>query len=165
MPDRAFVRTMLGPRSRVLTPDGDEHRFTEACFALSSGTRLQVLTVLLTAAEPMHIREIARRVGADPSPVRGHLDFLVKTGFARELPEPGRERRFVADVSAIRLILAPPERPPDAAAKEPSKHIRKLSEKIKEIESKIHKLELEAAKLAQERAEWWREPVEEKEKK
>lgn len=145
----------------MLTPDGDAHRFTEACFALSSGTRVEVLNVLLRAQEPLHIREVARRVQLDPSPVRGHLDVLVKTGFARELPEPGRERRFVADVSDLRLVLSPPARPADAdPKKEPSKPIRKISERIEEIQAKMHKLELELAKLGEERAKLWRESEE-----
>lgn len=149
---------MIASANRVLTPDGDEHRFTEACFALSSGTRMQVLNVLLMAKEPLHIREIARRVGADPSPVRTHLDLLVKTGFARELPEHGRERRFVAEVSSIRLLLAPTERPADVPhTKEASRTIRRITEKIKEIESKMHKLDRELAELAEKRAALWRE--------
>lgn len=153
---------MLAPYSRVLTPAGDAHRFTEACFALSSGTRLEVLNVLLTAQEPLHIREVARRVSMDPSPVRGHLDVLVKTGFARELPEPGRERRFVADISEVRVVMTPPSRPIEVDPKKPpSRHIRKIGERMKEIEGKMHKLEMELAKLADERATMWRESDEE----
>ncbi|MFA5862136.1 MAG: helix-turn-helix domain-containing protein [Candidatus Thermoplasmatota archaeon] len=149
---------MLAPYSRILTPAGDAHRFTEVCFALSSGTRLEVLSVLLSAQEPLHIREVARRVTMDPSPVRGHLDVLVKTGFARELPERGRERRFVADVSDVRVVLAPPTRPLGVDQnRAPSKRIRRLTDHMKDVERKMHKLELELAKLADERATLWRE--------
>lgn len=149
---------MLGLWERVLTPEGDTHRFTESCFALSSGTRVGVLMTLLSAREPMHIREVARRVGLDPSPVRTHLELLVKSGMAREVPEPGRERRFVADVSAVRLVLIPPERPVDVPADvAPSKQIHKLSDKILAIEEKIHRLQREMAALADERADVWRE--------
>ncbi|HWH08482.1 MAG TPA: winged helix-turn-helix domain-containing protein, partial [Candidatus Thermoplasmatota archaeon] len=112
---------MLGPASRVLTPDGDEHRFTEACFALSTATRVAIVGTLILAEEPLHIREVARRVGMDPSPVRAHLELLVKTGFARELHEQGRERRFVADVGSIRLVLTPPDRPAGVPAGDPPK--------------------------------------------
>lgn len=153
---------MAGAYHRVLTPDADAHRFTEACFALSSGTRIEVLKVLLHATEPLHIREVARRLQLDPSPVRGHLDLLVKTGFAREIPEPGRERRFVAEVSDMRLVLVPPVRPADAvAANADSRPIRKITEKMKDVESKMHKLELELAKLGEERAALWLEPADE----
>lgn len=149
---------MLGHRERILTPDGDPHRFTEACFALSAGTRLAVLQVLLNADGPLHIREIARRVGSDPSPVRTHLELLVKTGLAREIPEAARERRFVADVSGIRLVLTPPERPADApAGAEATKAIRKITDKIRGLEEKVHRLEREMADLADERAALWKE--------
>jgi DNA-binding transcriptional ArsR family regulator len=148
---------MLGRRERIVTPEGEGHRFAELCFALSSGTRLDVLQVLVGGAGPMHIREIARRVHADPSPVRTHLDLLVKVGLARELPEPGRERRFVTDVSGLRLVLTPPDRPSDVdPRKEPSRAIRRKTDRIKELEAKVHKLEREIAELADERAEMWR---------
>lgn len=148
---------MLGHRERIFTPEGDAHRFAEACFALSSGTRLAVLQVLLQAQEPLHIREVARRVGIDPSPVRTHLDVLVKTGYAREIPDPSRERRFVADVSGVRLILTPPERPIDApAGKAPTKGIQRINEKMRHLEEKIHRYERELAQLADERAELWK---------
>lgn len=147
---------MLGHRERILTPEGDAHRFSEACFALSSGTRMAVLQVLLNAQEPLHIREVARRVKADPSPVRTHLDLLVKTGFAREIPDPSRERRFVADVSGVRLILTPPVRPVDAPAdKAPTKAIQRINEKMRHLEEKVHKYERELAALADERASLW----------
>lgn len=146
---------MLGPRPRVLTPHGDEHRFTEACFALSTATRVAIVATLVNAGEPLHIREIARRVDMDPSPVRAHLELLVKTGFARELHEPGRERRFVAEVSGVRLVLSPPDRPADAPPGDPPKAVRKLTEKMADLEAKIHKLELELARLGDERADAW----------
>lgn len=146
---------MLGPLPRVLTPHGDEHRFTEACFALSTATRVAILSSLIHAGEPLHIRELARRVEADPSPVRAHLELLVKTGYVREIHDSGRERRFVADVSGVRLVLTPPERPADAPVTEAPKAVRKLTEKIQDVESKIHKLELELARLGQARADAW----------
>lgn len=147
---------MLGHRERILTPEGDAHRFSEACFALSSGTRLAVLQTLLQAQAPLHIREVARRVGSDPSPVRTHLDLLVKTGLAREIPDASRERRFVADVSGVRLILTPPERPVDTpAGKTPTKAITRISEKMRNLEEKVHRYERELAALADERAALW----------
>lgn len=147
---------MRGTRERILTPEGDAHRFTEACFALSSGTRMAVLRTLMLAEEALHIREIARRVQADPSPVRTHLDLLVKTGLAREMPDPSRERRFVADVSGVRLILTPPERPADVPReREPTKAIHKLTDKMRALEDKIFRLERELADLADERAALW----------
>lgn len=149
---------MLGDRERVLTPEGEAHRFTEACFALSSGTRMQVLQVLLVAEGALHIREIARRVGSDASPVRAHLEVLVKTGLAREIEDPSRERRFVSNVSGVRLILTPPERPAEARRDaEPTKAIVKVTEKMRGIEEKIHRLERDLVRLAEERAEMWRE--------
>ena len=147
---------MLAPVHRVLTPHGDEHRFTEACFALSTATRVAIMGVLVNAEAPLHIREVARRVELDPSPVRAHLELLVKTGFARELRDPGRERFFVADVSGVRLVLSPPERPVEAPAGELPKAVRKLTEKMQDVEAKIHKLELELARLGEARAEAWR---------
>lgn len=151
---------MLGPALRVLTPDGDEHRFTEACFALSTATRVAIVGTLVLAEEPLHIREVARRVGMDPSPVRAHLELLVKTGFARELHEPGRERRFVADVGGVRLVLTPPDRPVGAPPGDPPKAVRKLTEKMRDVEAKMHKLELELARLGDARAEAWRAAAE-----
>lgn len=149
---------MLGLWERVLTPEGDAHRFTELCFALSSGTRLGVLVTLLHAREPMHIREIARRVGLDPSPVRTHLEMLAKTGLAREVPEPGRERRFVADASAIRLFILPPDKPTDVPDDiGPTKQILKATDKIHAIEEKIHRLQREMTALADERNALWRD--------
>ena len=149
---------MLGHRERILTPEGDAHRFAEACFALSSGSRLAVLRTLLTAPEPLHIREVARRVGLDPSPVRTHLDLLVKMGLAREIPDPSRERRFVADVSGVRLILTPPERPLDApAGKQPTKAIQRINEKMRHVEEKLHRYERELAELADQRAALWKQ--------
>lgn len=149
---------MRGHRERILTPEGDAHKFTEACFALSGGTRVEVLRVLLLSREPLHIREIARRVKLDASPVRTHLEVLMKTGLVRELPEPGRERRFVADVSGVRLILTPPERPVDAPAdKPPSRAILRIGEKMRHIEERVHKMERELAELSDERARLWRE--------
>lgn len=155
---RNFAHLMLGMRERILTPEADAHRFTEGCFALSSGTRLAVLMTLLQAEEPLHIREVARRVGIDPSPVRTHLDLLVKTGMAREIPDPSRERRFVADVSGVRLVLTPPVRPADVPATvQPSKAIHKLTEKMRALEEKLHRVERELAELHDERAAVWGE--------
>lgn len=149
---------MLGHRERILTPEGDTHVFVDACFALSSGTRLAVLQALLLADGPLHIREVARRVGLDPSPVRTHLDLLVKTGLARELPDASRERRFVANVSGVRLILTPPERPADVPREaEPTKAIRKVTEKMRALEEKQHRIERDLAELADERAALWTE--------
>lgn len=152
---------MLGTWERIFTPEGDAHRFTEACFALSSGTRLQVLQTLLLADEPLHIREIARRIHTDPSPVRTHLELLVKSGLAREVPDPSRERRFVPDVSRVRLVLTPPDRPREVpASMEASKHIRKVTDKMLALEEKMHRIERELADLADERAALWRELAE-----
>lgn len=149
---------MLGPRERVLTPESDEHRFTDACFALSNGTRLAVLQTLLLTPEPLHIREIARRVGLDASPVRTHLEILVKTGFARELADPGRERRFVAAVSGVRLVQTPSERPADVPRDlEAPKAVRKITDRMRALEDKLFRLERELADLADERAAAWRE--------
>ena len=149
---------MLGTRERILTPEGDAHRFTEACFALSAGTRLAVLMTLLHAEEPLHSREVARRVGTDASPVRTHLDLLVKTGLARELPDPSRERRFVADVAGVRLMLTPPVRPADVpASRQPTKAVHKITEKIRSLEEKLHRIEREIADLQDERVALWKE--------
>lgn len=154
----AIAPSMLGSRERILTPEADTHVFADACFALSSGTRLAVLQALLLADGPLHIREVARRVGLDPSPVRTHLDLLVKTGLAQEIPDATRERRFIADVSGVRLILTPPERPADVPRElEASKAIRKTTEKIRALEDKAHRIEREIAALAEERAFLWKE--------
>ena len=152
---------MLGTRERILTPEADAHVFADTCFALSSGTRLAVLNTLLLAEGPLHIREIARRVGLDPSPVRTHLDLLVKNGLADELPDASRERRFIANVSGVRLALTPPERPASVPrALEPTKAIRKATDKIRSLEEKLHRIEREIAALAEERALLWREAAE-----
>lgn len=144
-------------RDRVLTPEGNGHRFVDACFAMSSGTRLAVLQTLMASGVPLHIRELARRIGLDPSPVRSHLEVLVKTGYARELDEVGRERRFIADVSAIRLVLAPPERPLDIPQDiEPTRPIEKMTARMEALQAKITRMEREIADLAEARADMWR---------
>lgn len=142
---------------RVLAWPHDEGRFTDAAFALSSGTRLAVLDALVHAGDAgLHIHEAARRVGVDASPARQHLELLAKTGLATEGPRGvGRERRFATRITGIKLILEgvdrprPPKPPTDARSQ---KALRKIDAKIEDVKKEMMKLRSELAKLEKERA-------------
>ena len=122
--------------------------------ALGNKTRLAVLGVLVRASEPLNINEVARRVGVDASPVRSHLELLVKEGVAREVDAPtGRERRFETSLVNVRLTLEGVNRPPapkDAPLPKPALRIQKrllaLQRDLARLEEKGRKLQEELRK-------------------
>ena len=63
---------------------------------LASTSRMAVLELLRSRAQPLGVGEVAQRVGLHQNTVRSHLDLLVDSGFAirrTELPRgPGRPR-------------------------------------------------------------------------
>ncbi len=90
---------------RTVTLDGPD-QLARIATSLASRTRLAVLDALVRSATPLHINEVARRVGVDASPVRGHLEALVREGLAVEVTTGvGRERRFETRLRNVRLVL------------------------------------------------------------
>ncbi|HWG90777.1 MAG TPA: winged helix-turn-helix domain-containing protein, partial [Candidatus Thermoplasmatota archaeon] len=65
---------------RTITLVGAPDQLADMGALLGARTRLAVLITLVHANGPLHINEIARRVGVDASPVRTHLELLAKEG-------------------------------------------------------------------------------------
>lgn len=143
---------------RVLSMDGPEQLATVAA-VLGSRTRLAVLRALVASAEPLHINELARRVGVDASPVRTHLELLVKAGLAREVGAPvGRERRFHTTLTNVRLVLEGADRPsaPERRVGPPPKEVQRLEKKRAALDKDLAKLAAKARKLDEEIQAAWR---------
>jgi predicted ArsR family transcriptional regulator len=100
---------------------------------LASSSRIAVLELLRSWAQPLGVVEVAQRVGLHQNTVRSHLDLLVDSGYATRRTEaprgPGRPRmvyeataapegernyRLLAEVLAQHL-LATTKRPGEAA--------------------------------------------------
>jgi predicted ArsR family transcriptional regulator len=100
---------------------------------LASISRMAVLDLLRTSAQPLGVGEVAQHVGLHQNTVRSHLDLLVESGFALRRSEaprgPGRPRvvyeatsapdgernyRLLAEVLAQHLV-ATSERPGEVA--------------------------------------------------
>lgn len=110
--------------------------------ALGNRTRLAVLGVLVRASEPMHINEVARRVGVDASPVRSHLELLVKEGLAREVDSPtGRERKFETSLTTVRVVLEGVHKPKVAKPAELPKPALRIQKKMEALAKDLGKLE------------------------
>ena len=64
--------------------------------ALASASRMAVLELLRSRAQPLGVGEIAQYVGLHQNTVRSHLDLLVDSGYAMRRSEapsgPGRPR-------------------------------------------------------------------------
>jgi DNA-binding transcriptional ArsR family regulator len=126
---------------------------------LGSRTRLQVLRTLVSAGQPLHINEIARRVGVDASPVRTHLELLVKAGLAREVGlDVGRERRFETVLQGVKVTLEGAERAaaPEKGREKP-KDVAKLEKKLAELAKDESKLAEKARRIRDEIREAWAE--------
>lgn len=109
-------------------PDLSHHK------VLSSISRMAVLELLRSRAEPLGVVEVAGHVGLHQNTVRSHLDLLVESGYVVRRSEPpngpGRPRvvyeataapegdnyRLLAEVLA-QHIVATSERPGEAAVK------------------------------------------------
>lgn len=113
---------------------------------LASRTRLAVLGVLVRASEPLNINELARRVGVDASPVRTHLELLLKEGLIREVASTtGRERKFETSLTGIRLTLENVDRPPlPPGLKTPPKDVQRIEKKIAALAKDIARIEEKA---------------------
>lgn len=142
---------------RTITLEGAPDQLALLGAVLSSRTRIAVLSALVRSPQPLHINEIARRVGVDASPVRTHLELLVKAGLASEVsPDVGRERRFRTTLHDIELRLAGVNRvAAPEKGREPTKQVQKLLKKLAALEADREKLEAHASKLRAELAAAW----------
>lgn len=123
-------------------------------------TRLAVLHTLVRAEAPMNINEVARRIGLDASPVRGHLQALVAEGLAREVEAPtARERLFETSLTNVVLTLEgarrtrrPPKGPLPKAA-------QRLQRKLDDLQKDMAKLEAKARAVRDEMEKVLAEPA------
>jgi predicted ArsR family transcriptional regulator len=118
------------PASR---PSAPGHAGVSHHQVLASTSRMAVLELLRSRAQPLGVEEVAQQVGLHQNTVRSHLDLLVKSGYAirrSEAPRrPGRPRvvyeataapegehnyRLLAEVLAQHLLTTS-ERPGEAA--------------------------------------------------
>jgi predicted transcriptional regulator len=125
-----------------------------------------VLSELIQSPQPLHINELARRVGVEASPVRMHLELLVKAGLAVEVESLGRERKFATSLRNVRLILIGAQRmrragwvagsgpAADGEAERP-KEVRKLEKKIASLEEDRGKIEARIRESFRELEEVW----------
>ena len=149
---------------RTITMDAPEQLALLGA-VLGSRTRVAVLRTLVGAGAPLHINEIARRVGVDASPVRTHLELLVKAGLAREVGlDVGRERRFETVLQGIRVTLEGAERAvaPEKGREKP-KDVVKLEKRLAELAKDEAKLAEKARRVREEMREAWAEEVTKKE--
>lgn len=160
-----MMRARMPPRAfddRDVTLLGQPEQLATLGSVLSSRTRLAVLNALMASGEPLHINEIARRVGVDASPVRTHLELLAKAGIATEVSlELGRERRFETRLSDVRLTLEGVNRsaaPEKQAA--PTKQVQKLSKRLGALENEMARLREEARRVKADLAKAWAEALE-----
>ncbi|MHB8585655.1 MAG: helix-turn-helix domain-containing protein [Thermoplasmatota archaeon] len=132
--------------------DSMPEQVSQLAEVLSSRTRLQVLRELTHSREPLHINELARRVGVEASPVRVHLELLVKAGLAREVDTIGRERKFETDVQNVRITVHGGRRARRGQTHggEAPKEVRKLEKKLADVEHDMHDLESRARILYRE---------------
>lgn len=141
---------------RTVTLDAPEQLATLGAL-LGSRTRLAVLRTLIAAGGPLHINEIARRVHVDASPVRTHLELLVKAGLAREVGlDVGRERKFETVLEGVRVTLEGAQRATaPEKGRERSRAVLKIEKKLAELSKDEAKLAEKARKLREElRAAW-----------
>src|SRR5438067_9339231 len=121
---------------RTVTLDAPE-QLAALSAVLGSRTRLAVLRALVSSDKPLHINEVARRVGVDASPVRTHLELLVKAGLAREVGlDVGRERRFETVLQGVRVTLEGAQRataPEKGQAAQKPKDVSKIEKRLAEL--------------------------------
>lgn len=141
---------------RIVTLDAPEQLATLGN-VLGVRTRLAVLGVLVRADHPLHINEIARRVGVDASPVRSHLELLLKERVVREVEtESSRERRFETSLKNIKLTLEGVNRPKAPSSQGPApKTVLRLQKKLALIERDIGRLNEKARKVQAEISAAW----------
>lgn len=132
---------MSGFDDRTVSLDAPD-QLADLGAALGNRTRLAVLAVLVRSDEPLHINEVARRVGVDASPVRSHLELLAKEGLAREVVAPtGRERRFETSLTTVRVVLEGVNRPKLGKPGELPKPALRIQKKMEALAKDLAKLE------------------------
>lgn len=145
----AHTSMMAGFNDRSVTLDAPE-QLADMGAVLGSRTRLAVLGVLVRASEPLNINELARRVGVDASPVRTHLELLLKAGLIREVGSPsGRERRFETSLTGIGLVLHDVHKP-KADGKDLPRAAQRVQKKLDALAKEAAKLDAKGRKLAEE---------------
>ena len=134
--------------------------------ALSSRTRIAVLAALIRAEKPLHINELARRVGVDASPVRTHLELLMKEGLVREVDSAtGRERYFESDVTGITITVEGVNKPRAPKDVEKSKQVLRLERKMQLIDRESARLAEKAKRVQEEITKAWSAAAKAPEKK
>jgi predicted transcriptional regulator len=150
------MTSMPGFDDRTVTLDAPD-QLADLGSAFASRTRIAVLAALVRADKPLHINELARRVGVDASPVRTHLELLLKEGLIREVDSPtGRERFFETTLVNVTVTLEGVNRPvaPEKGA-EPPKQIVRLQRKLEAMEKDMARIAVKAREVQDEiRAEW-----------
>lgn len=143
---------------RVVDLLGAPEQLSDVASLLASRTRLAVLETLVKAREPLHINEIARRVGVDASPVRTHLELLLRGGIVREVASrTGRERNFETTLADAKVVLVGVNREsaPEKRAGPPPKEVAKLTKRLKSIEREMTSLASKAAAIDRQIAAAW----------
>lgn len=141
---------------RVVTLAGAPDQLARLAELLSSRTRLSILAELHRGPpEGLNMNELARRVGVDASPVRGHLEILLKEGLVDEVAGPARERRFATRLTDAVLTLKGVNRTRAEGRGEPPKAVVKLQRKLEDLDEDAAKLTAKAAKIRAEIEKEW----------
>lgn len=152
----AHERIMSRFDDRTVTLDAPE-QLADLGLVFSARTRLAVLGVLVRADRPLNINEVGRRVGVDASPVRGHLELLVKEGLAREMPTTsGRERLFETSLKNVTVTLEGYHAHKVAVAGKPPKAVVRLQRKLDAMRKDMSRLEEKARRVQEEINEAWK---------
>lgn len=147
---------MPGFDDRTVTLAGSAEQLADLGSALSSRTRVAVLAALIRAEKPLHINELARRVGVDASPVRTHLELLMKEGLVREVDSAtGRERFFETNVTGIRIAIEGVNAPRVPRDVEKPKSVLRLERKMQLIEKESARLAEKAKRVQDEMGKAW----------
>lgn len=140
---------MTGFDDRTVTLDAPE-QLAELASVLGSRTRLAVLGALVRSTAPVNINELARRVGVDASPVRTHLELLLKAGLVREVDSTsGRERLFETSLTGIGVTLQDLHKP-KFAGKELPKAAQRVQKKLDALVKDMSRLEDKARRYQEE---------------
>lgn len=147
---------MPGFDDRTVTLDAPD-QLADLGSAFASGTRIAVLATLVRADKPLHINELARRVGVDASPVRTHLELLLKEGLVREVSSTtGRERNFETSLTGVLVTLEGVNKPlAPQKGLVPPKAVIRLQKKLEAMEKDIARIQAKAREVHAEIREEW----------
>lgn len=150
---------------KSVTLEGQPDQLAELASVLASRTRLAVLQTLMRAPDALHINEIARRIGVDASPVRQHLEILLKQDIVEEVKGLGRERRFTTRLRDVHVLLEGVHRAvaPEKTAPR-TKQVQKLEKRLAALEAEMARLAEVGRKMKADLAEAWSEALEAEEK-